>query len=529
MPDFDPDKYLVEKAQASTFNPDKYLAEKSKSPPMTLKGAAESVGAGLASGIYNAPLMGVARRSGAAVNAGLESILDAQRAPADRKSFGDRYDQNLAEDAAAQAKREAEHPTASKVGNVAVSASMAALPLPFGKVPGAAGAALRTGSTAGLAGLDAATQGQNVDLEKAKQEATLGAGLQGGLEAAGGTLGLVGKAAQAARPGLDRVSNYIEDLAKQRGLKAGVGQNKKVLKDLGSRGQQVAQDIMQPNQIISEPAVRFGSTIEKVGERASENKGRVWDAVQEIHNKVDEATGGKSVSGDALAKNILDRAAKIEPLPQNQSVIEAMQNNAEYLKAKGALSLKDAQALKNNFAFKQSKPQTHALGLDGNNQIREAFSEEMGKAVAQSSPDDAEKLKKAMGLYGSYKTVSDAAKDRGAANVANRWLSPSDYGVASTGALLGGLTGDDDSRTQNILIGAAAGLGNRVMRQRGPAASAVLLDKISKTLQQSPETFGRFRGLMERAAKQGGPALIGAHLMMQQSQGKGDNEAIRPD
>jgi hypothetical protein len=526
-PKFDPSQPFEPADEKPKFDPSKPYDAVSE--PLTLKGAAESVGAGLASGIYNAPLMGVARRSGAAVNAGLESILDAQRAPADRKSFGDRYDQILAEDAAAQAKREREHPTASKVGNVAVSASMAALPLPFGKVPGAAGAALRTGSTAGLAGLDAATQGQNVDLEKAKQEATLGAGLQGGLEAAGGTLGLVGK---AAKPAVDKVSKYISDLAEKRALKASLGRGGKALDDLEAfkKTGKVARDVMNPNEFVSEPVVQFGNKIEDVSKRSTANKDTTWAVVEGIHDKVDKLTDGQSVDGTALAQNILARASKIEPLPGNLPTIDKMKENAAYFQAKGKFSLQEAQKFKNEFQFKRENPVSVALGKDGNNQIRKAFTEEMGNAIsAVDSGEDLKNWKKANSLYGTYNTVEKAAKKESNANIKNRMFSASDYGMASTGALLGAVGSDDDSRAQNVLLGAAAGLGNKIMRQRGPTASAVLLDKISKTLQQSPETYGRFRSLIEKAAKQGSPALIGAHLMVQQSQGKGENEAIRPD
>lgn len=85
--------------------------------------------------------------------------------------------------------------------------------------------------------------------------------------------------------------------------------------------------------------------------------------------------------------------------------------------------------------------------------------------------------------YGNLTEAERIARIRGEKEMANRMISPSDYGVGIGGALGGLMTG----HTSYAAAGAALGLANNLARKYGNQIMAVGADKISKALMKSAE------------------------------------------
>lgn len=90
-------------------------------------------------------------------------------------------------------------------------------------------------------------------------------------------------------------------------------------------------------------------------------------------------------------------------------------------------------------------------------------SDVMGKALKDDKLTS-EELKKLNKVYGNALEINKIASDRVARNNANRAFSPSDYGAAATGAVLGGNLGQS---IQGAAMGAGLGLVNKGLRQYG--------------------------------------------------------------
>jgi len=123
--------------------------------------------------------------------------------------------------------------------------------------------------------------------------------------------------------------------------------------------------------------------------------------------------------------------------------------------------------------------------------------ETAGAEAARSVGDAAfrDAYQQAKRLYGSMKTVRDMAADRVRRNDANRWLSPSDYGLAISGGLGGAVisSADGDTDPGAIAIGFLSGLAHKFARERGRAFLAAGLDKISRVgaIQRTAQTVAR--------------------------------------
>lgn len=427
------------------------------------------------------------------------------------KPFVERFKEIHAEGDQRAAAFAKENPAADTTKKVIGAVGSLGLPLPGGATKGAAGVAARIGGAAGTMGTDQLLR--TGDPKKAAQGAVTAGALQTGLEAISP---LAGKAYAGLKSKSQEISQSLEEIANVRALKASTGQNKSMLRKIAkTKGVQEAGQVLGTgNEIVKEPVVKFGSSIGSIHERSADAADKAWKAVEDVYKAVDSVTGGKSIQGAEVADAILTHAQKIPELAKNKGVIDKLVSEAEAIQNMGPLSLQKAQELKNNFIFKITDPNTHALGLDGNNVVREAFTDAIETGIARTSPDLSETWKKGMKLYGTYASAAGAASDREIANISNRFISPSDYATGTAAALYSGLSKGTESALKDSLLGTVAAVGHKVVRERGSSMASVTARGISNLLRTNPKALGPYYPQLAGAAKNGAAALEAAHTLL---------------
>ena len=126
-----------------------------------------------------------------------------------------------------------------------------------------------------------------------------------------------------------------------------------------------------------------------------------------------------------------------------------------------------------------------------------------GASAASRNQDIAGQFAKAKSDYGTFKTTTDVIQKRIGQLEGNREISLTDTIAGAAGLMSGG-------PGHAIAIG---GL-NKLARQYGDSAIASGARTAAKIISKSPELLGKFAGVLEKSAKQGGPALDATHLML---------------
>lgn len=105
--------------------------------------------------------------------------------------------------------------------------------------------------------------------------------------------------------------------------------------------------------------------------------------------------------------------------------------------------------------------------------------------------------------YAAMKSTQDMANKRLGQAQSNRGISLTDT-IAGVGGFASG------GPVQGLALGAA----NKFIRKYGSSLKAVGSDKLADILEKSPQALGRFADPLEKAAKNGGPALVAAHMAL---------------
>lgn len=415
------------------------------------------------------------------------------------------YDDYLTQEHEHMARAKAQHPVKYNTANI-VGAFISPVTKVLGpaKHAGKAANVVRAALTGGVFGSGASLgdvtteEGRNQIIRDTADGAMWGVGTYGAAS------GIAAGAKAFAPPVLDK-------FAKWRAVKAATGQNKRVLREAHQMGQleKIGEDLLQGSEELGiQPTVRFGSSVDAIGDRAATHADKAWDAVEEVYKSIDKTTGGKTIKGLDIASNILNYVRQIERLPKNMPTIKRMMDEAKWIATKPYVSLERAQRIKNNYVFKLQDSRTHALGLDGNGALRKAYAEAIENAVSTHGlAGDADKFQKGMRLYGSMATATKSANDRMIANVSNRFISPSDYGVGGMAGMTKALD-EGGSRSDGLYTAVASALAHKILRERGSSAAAKSAWELSKLIKKHPNTLGHFqRFLSKGATNQMGPAL----------------------
>jgi len=318
---------------------------------------------------------------------------------------------------------------------------------------------------------------------------------------AGGALGaaapMIGK--QIGKAG-SSVGKKLQDVAETRAFKAATGQNKRAFKEATQMGTLKSRgaDLLASDE-AGKPVVGFGSSVKDIIPKAKVKKEFYGKKLGEVGEALDKNVP-EAVDGDKIADKILNYATdKVQDTPKNKNVIKKLLEEAEFYTQKGKMSFQEAQKLKGSYMFKPTDQTTQVLGQDGTNAVRRAVKEQMEDSVDELAKSETtssatrkllDKYKQYKNKYGSFKGAEKTAEDRAFADVSNRFISPSDYGVGTAMGLVGAATGGGFKAAALAAAGAGA---NKIARERGSAFAARSADLLrragtptAQTLQKAP-------------------------------------------
>lgn len=393
--------------------------------------------------------------------------------------------------------------------------------------------------------------------------AVFGGGVGSGLAALGEVAGpLAGKAADALQEKIaasPALREKLEEISGDRALMA-AGVSKKYYKKLlgtdikGLEGTALeGEDLTlfdEASRLMREHhIVKAGDTPEKVAEKLSQKMEDTRQGILKFTDDLDsvvdkQAARGDVMVGDRVLKggvpqvNLREYAEKLrqeiaEPLkerPNMEGTYERVMKEAtkyDELADKGGdlISFKKAEQLKRDFDQVYEK---NAFGGAADTPVNKALKQARGilngeiedkaRSVAESLGPEAFSGWKALKRdYQALSLVEKAAKDRSAAILTNRKISPSDYGSAIAAAAL---AGHATSGPVGALAALGTALAHKVVRERGNSVVSDLANRVSKLafLEKASQSVSRqisegvesFVSSLGSAKKLVAPASVGA-------------------
>lgn len=391
---------------------------------------------------------------------------------------------------------------ASMAGELAgVLATAAATPgLGSAKTAGQAilrGAALGIGEGAvfgaGGTASELALAGEEISGEKVLAGAGLGAligGTTGGLFAGGGHLAskYADTAADLAKRTLSKrgSSGFLREWAEARAVKS-TGAMLKNFRAMTRQGK-VSE---RGRWLLDEGVVKAGRSLDEIAEVAAQKADDAGKAIGRHLDEIDEAGRTFDMVGTANAI----RREVLEPLSERPGVWRKVSKRInkwldEAMEGGEKITFRKAEQLKR--ALDDEIPYLKANWTPYDKTLARVRG--MLKEAVETQADDAARAvgrpgfldefraaKKAFGHAHETRKIATDMLDR---RNANRWFTPSDYGSALGGMLLGVAGGDGDAierGMQGLAMGAALGLGNRFLRAHGNQIAAVAVDRLAGT------------------------------------------------
>lgn len=381
-------------------------------------------------------------------------------------------------------------------------------------VKGAGGAALGVGKAAaegavagGLSGLAQSKTGR--ELEGVADTAGMSALYGGGFGAAG--QGLKGLASKLSTKGEGIAAQKAIDV-----LQPSKTERKNIAKKFGE--EQFGQELLRKKFNLGEgkprALVEAGDTVENVLEKASLAREELGPQIGAAVEKHPDVMVDTSKYIDNLRKDAEERFGGVEGL---EDIYQKRMN--EVSQAEARYGIKDAQGNivgYKQIPFKEAYEQRVKLDrvLSDKNVFDSNSFEKNMLSMRRNIWDDSimEALPEAAGaelkaIKRDYSVIKQAEKlaQSGALGKQNRQsLSPSSKAIgimqAATGAVPGGK-----------LAAIPFALANQMALERGPATSAVIVDKVSRALKNNPLMFGKFGSFLKNASIKG-PAQLQATI-----------------
>lgn len=406
------------------------------------------------------------------------------------KTIGELYDHFKQQDDQTEEKLMAEHPFASRVGQVAGSLTA---PMPGAGMSGLAGAATRIAGVAGVNAGDAAMRGED-PLKAAK----VGGGIAAGLEA----LPVVGKLVRPVAGNLGDLveggGNALRSLGEEKAFKAAAGNQAKAYKLAGDKVNDIGRELLDKD------VVSFGASPATIHERAGEQADQAWDRMKGAMDQADQAVPAGAVSGTDIAQAIRANAQRIGG-KGNESTVAKLEDAAQYYEAMGDAPLSQSQVEKNSWDYKPGDD------FNANNIVKGAIGEAMETGVQRAGGQPAADYVAGKKTYGAMTQAGNAAEVHADRLAKNNSFSLGDKAAAGAGMLL-----NPHGTAAKVVTGAITGGINKVVRARGNAALAVTADNLGSLLQKMPELAQKFGGQLTSAASRGNQALAVTHYMLSQ-------------
>lgn len=350
---------------------------------------------------------------------------------------------------------------------------------------------------------------------------------------------LLGKGAVSAaeKVGL-KASEELGHMAEQRAVKAATGNNASAARQVAGVTIKSAGDASKAERNISSagramleegvlsPIDRAESLAPKL-EAAKDKYGEMIGAVgQEMDSHIKDP-----VIGESIAARLRDYAKTFPQTVRGKNLAKRVEEEAKNIEQMGHISFADAQALKNDFAYKPTDVDALISNQDITNKIRGIISDEMDNTVehfvknppAGINPELLSQYDLAKKNYGIFKKLSDAATNQVVKKQGVRSpFSLTDYitggGAAATAASL------THNPEMTALISGIASVSNKLARERGNSLAARSLDAMSKALASSPELAAKYGGAITNALNYGPDSLVVTHHLLENNDPQYKNE-----
>lgn len=341
----------------------------------------------------------------------------------------------------------------------------------------------------------------------------LTAGLGGAIEK--GAAATVGKVAP-------KLEGYLSKKAAERAVKAATGNSVSGIRKLGkvtknTDYEKAAENLLKSGSEMLKPdeagnrVVGWFDSPENIAPKAAAKADEYGNKISQVGKTVDEKVPEGAISSWEIAKDIQDYKNN---LPMGNTATENLKKRLDdeiaLLKDRGNITFSEAQQIKNSFKYKPTDPDALISNQDVTNDINRMISGRMEEAADKAGvlPD----YKEAKTGYGSMLGAEQAASDRSVKNLANRFVSPSDYGAGATGVIAAGQKGADVAGVG--LTGMAAAAANKLLRERGSSFAANSLRKLAEVAKSAPEFLGKYQTVLERAASEGARSLAITHQLL---------------
>lgn len=247
----------------------------------------------------------------------------------------------------------------------------------------------------------------------------------------------------------------------------------RVEEQLGKRGKNIGEIINDVDSKLKDPAFLKGLNPEQAAavEKSSFNPKKVADDLKaKILPKLKQAVGGGA------------EAAKVE------AMLDDLASRGDSMSTKQLQEMKQAtdKLFNEKDWYTEGKPSKEAMkSIRG---VLKDHLEAQANALDSATGGQGGRLKAENRAYGNLADATGIVNDRVNRNIANRFMSPSDYGMAGVGAVVGGLSGDGDieDHLKRAAIGAGLGFANKGMRLYGNPIVASAADSVSKFLLKDP-------------------------------------------
>jgi hypothetical protein len=342
------------------------------------------------------------------------------------------------------------------------------------------------------------------DHEITAERVALGAGLgalTGGAFGAGaGVLGTLGKAGIDSLPSLDRIMG-------DRAAKAVVGRtNKRAVEAMERLGGPEAFG----QAMLDEGIVTARSTMDDIAAAASAKREEVGQTIRQLVGQIDDS----GVRPDTLeiARRIQDEV--IDPL-KSSPITREIGNNVEAKLSPTMAELESPDGQWSNFQslWEARKKWDELLAHERKNvspaleemrQARRVWEDSFSQLAEEAiGPEWRQAYQTAKQRYGRIAFASDQAQEAIQSRLANRFISPSDYGIGSAAAV--GTAALSGSGIGSLVTGFLGSQVNRVARERGSAfiAGSLYAAKNARSLALAGEQAieGASAGLMARVVR----------------------------
>lgn len=283
---------------------------------------------------------------------------------------------------------------------------------------------------------------------------------------------------QGAGEGVRKLGGSLGKFAEERAFKAAGATASKKDKSLIKHGR--ATKIGRA--LIDEGIIKPGDTYDDILEKTTSAKKNAGEAIGQIYDDTFAAQKPeilKNLSSKESVSGLLHKAVEkssVKPTIGKKAYEDTMNQVIDDL-VTGVDDFSDPRSINHvigelddrinySIANKEMKPLQKGL-LSMRQKLRQMVNVTVRKTASElGDKDKIKELKKLNQVYGNLSEAQRMAEEKVARETANRFFSPSDYGIAGVGALGGAITADNpEEAAKRALLGAGAGLAHRTARR----------------------------------------------------------------